>query len=166
MPHELQEDRAHAADTAGRMTQGEPNPMSAVESNAPESATFADGLRRLADLLDEHPDLAEYQSLDLSHFVSDLDEMTAARRRVGGRWEKRTFGDSYFALVRDLGGNVAISLNASRAKVCERVQTGVKTVTMPDPALVADLPSVTVEEPVYEWICPESVLADGQSVAS
>lgn len=39
---------------------------------------------------------------------------------------------------------------------CEKVQVGTQTVTKPDPD--AEVPTIEVEEPVYEWQCPEIVL--------
>lgn len=45
------------------------------------------------------------------------------------------------------------------SSVCTRVQTGTRTVTEPDPDAVAALPTITREEPVYEWRCADA-LAD------
>lgn len=42
--------------------------------------------------------------------------------------------------------------------VCRKVQTGTRTVTRPDPELVKDIPTVEVQEPIYEYICDDPLL--------
>lgn len=61
-----------------------------------------------------------------------------------------------------LGGPFAITCNGDTSwsvyfssSVCVRVQTGTRTVTEPDPEAVAALPTITREEPVYEWRCAD-----------
>lgn len=45
--------------------------------------------------------------------------------------------------------------------VCERVQVGTVKKMIHDPALVAEIPLVEVEEPVLEWRCPDPIVAAG-----
>lgn len=44
------------------------------------------------------------------------------------------------------------------ASACVKVQTGTRTVTEPDPEAVAALPTITREEPVYEWRCADPLV--------
>ena len=59
--------------------------------------------------------------------------------------------------VRKRVGDVTVKMLASRDEVCERVVTGVETVTetVPDPELVAQVPLVEVNRAVelVEWVC-------------
>jgi len=48
-----------------------------------------------------------------------------------------------------------------RDGVCERVQVGTKTVEKPDPDAIVNAPMVTVQEPVYEWLCPDPIITAG-----
>lgn len=52
--------------------------------------------------------------------------------------------------VTSLGVAWQISVGSS---ACEQVQVGTRRVERVDPALYASLPKVTIEEPVYEWMC-------------
>lgn len=49
--------------------------------------------------------------------------------------------------------------------VCERVQVGTKTVQKFDPEQLASVRKVTVQEPVYEFRCPDPIIAAGLVVA-
>ncbi|MCC2033099.1 hypothetical protein [Microbacterium allomyrinae] len=60
--------------------------------------------------------------------------------------------------VTNLG--VAWEINF-RSGVCERVQVGTKRVERFDPAVIASIPKVTVDEPVYEYMCPDPIVAAG-----
>ena len=115
---------------------------------------YTDGLRELADFLDEHdvPELS-WQNVRFDIFADDAAGLMERARNLGGAWDKEEKGD-WFVLRRYFGPH-CIDINAPRSNVCERVQVGTKTVEKPDPSA----PLVTVEEPVYEWQCPESLSA-------
>jgi len=121
-------------------------------------------VRALCDLAERHVDVFPDYVLarDFAITVDSAAEMTRLATALGGRWEKRTYGD-WFSLERDFGGSdewsrVKLSINTNRMNVCERVQTGTETRRVPDPQLVAEIPLVTIEEPVYERRCPDSLL--------
>jgi hypothetical protein len=120
---------------------------------------FAAGLRALADLLDAHPEQKQhYDSYRHLICVNTREEMLEATRALGGRWDKDEDRDSdYFGLTRDLGNGVTVYVYAPRRAVCERVRLGTRTVTRP--IITADTPTETVEEELYEWVCPPSLLA-------
>lgn len=50
-----------------------------------------------------------------------------------------------------------------REGVCEKVQVGTKKVERVDPEVYDSLPRVEVEEPVYEYRCPDPITAAGLS---
>ena len=119
---------------------------------------YVGGLRELADFLEEHPQfIGEYApGVRFDVFVkgdAPLMEMKALIKGTGGRWDKVDFG-AWFVLRRHFGPH-NLDINAEREAVCERVQVDTKTVMKPDPSA----PLVPVEEPVYEWHCPDSLLA-------
>jgi len=113
-------------------------------------------LRVLADWLDENPDRAR-----LSVYASALlntktpDELAEAVRVIGGG-DKETNGE-FFSITKTIAG-ARIEAYIRHEAVCKRVQTGTRTVdrdVYPDDVQPT---RVTVEEPVYEWVCPDSIL--------
>ena len=109
-------------------------------------------MRELADFLEEHPQFIGYGGVQIDLFADNAAEMSEMVRG-SGKWDKADRG-VWFSLARYFGGH-HIFINAEREAVCERVQVDTKTVMKPDPSA----PLVTVEEPVYEWHCPDSLLA-------
>lgn len=131
----------------------------------PEQSTYVDGLRTLADVLEDNPDLfgvVEPSALTFHRYFLEPEEMTALVRAVGGTWTKESDG-SYFNLNRDFGPH-RIQAYVEHSQVCERVVT-TETVTreVPDPDALAAVPTITVTEEVehVEWRCPESLLQVG-----
>lgn len=121
---------------------------------------YARGLRDLADWVEQNADQLEDRELrdDLGQiFVCRLgrDEFVDAVRMLGTG--DKTSDDSYFNVTRRFGP-VAVQAYTPRATVCQRVVTGVRTVTrqVPDP----DAPLVTVTEEVedVDWVCEPSIL--------
>lgn len=123
------------------------------------------GLRKLADLLEQHPDLPvpyEVGNHMTFQLLEDGDEsatkMARIRSLIGGEFRKNTYGGSgtYFELCGHLDG-VPISIVTFRENVCERVVVGAREVTeeVPDPELVAGVPTITVTKTVedIEWRC-------------
>lgn len=110
----------------------------------------ADGLRAMADLIDQNPELAgsEYVPLRLLVPASDADEMSRLVRQLGGARAKEATND-YLTVVRELGGQVGLEVYAQRQKVCEAVVVGSETVEVPDP----NAPKVVIERDVVEWRC-------------
>ena len=138
------------------MTSNPTTALDPIEITAGER-DFATGLRALADLLDAAPDWKrDYDDYQHLICVSSRDEMIDAIKALGGKWEKHTAADGYFGMTRDLGNGVTCQVYAARANVCERRLVGTRTVTRVAP----DAPTVEVEEDVYEWVCPPSILAE------
>ena len=92
----------------------------------------------VADFLTAHPDA----TLDRSPndlYVNGKPQMTVrGESTLGIRWQV-DFGDG----------------------VCERVQVGTKTVEQYDSDALLALPKVTVEEPIFEYRCPDPITTAG-----
>jgi hypothetical protein len=141
-------------------------------------AEYVKGLRALADILEQHPELRlpyEGDSPDIGkritfHFLSSDDprsEIAAARRALGVPLEKEGDSDSYFYFNGNLHG-LYFNLVAFRNEVCERVVVGTREVEIeePDPELLAQVPTVKRTETVedVEWQC-HPILAEAEAVA-
>lgn len=139
-----------------------------------DTLTVADQLRAAADLIDAHPDLplplvwgyrsgvqVQWQLMNDDE-VKDSQRVAAAaiRRALGGTWSKDGSTDT-FDMRCSLEG-LALQILADREHVCERIVTGVETVTIP---AVEARPERTEEREVVEWRC-EPVLGDRQDEAA
>ncbi|GAB3471800.1 hypothetical protein [Actinophytocola sediminis] len=126
---------------------------------------LAAGYRALADLIDANPDLAahmRYIPKNILVPVSGEDDpraIIAAFARTGLRHgatvEKWIRGSNSGVAIA--WGQINLDVYAGRDEVCERVVTGVETVTktVPDPEALAAVPTVEVTEQVeqVEWRC-------------
>ena len=130
-----------------------------------DRAGYISGLRKLADLLEDHPEVPlPYQGQDPTcsrlsfNFLDVRDDnkaaMAAAARAFPGKLEKGTTADTYFDLRGNLDG-LYYELTAYRHAVCERVVTGTQTITraVPDPSVKVPLVEVTEDVEVVEWRC-------------
>lgn len=126
-------------------------------------ADFAKGLRALAAFLEDHPVLfPEWEAYEFSIFTSSKDEFAKMVKEVGAGTKNDVGG--YLEFSRKFSDRVRLTVNISKNLSCEKVQTGTKTKTVEVPATAIPKGSVDgkvvfeVEEPVYEWKCPESWL--------
>lgn len=119
---------------------------------------WCDGLRDLVSFVESREDMFNGYIIPftMNLFANDTEGM-AEKGRLLGTASKHESGGYYF-LQKDFGPHI-ISLNILRDKICAKVQVGTKTVEKPDPELLKDVPIIEVEEPVYEWTCPDSVLS-------
>lgn len=127
---------------------------------------YIDGLRQLADLLQENPELPLPYHGNASELlwiiVCDPNQratLAAIARALPGKVDKDVRGDAF-----DLKGNLAglkVQVVARRDEVCERRVIGTETVTksVPDPTVVVPLVEVTETVETVEWVCG-SLLAD------
>jgi len=128
----------------------------------------AEGLRALADLLEQNPELAEQTRYNLEAInvpcssaddpVATIAAFVRAGLAHGASIEKEY--DSKFGGATISWGTVGIHVYTYREEVCERVVTGTETVTkqVPDPA--APLIEVTEEVEQVEWRCRPLVAAE------
>lgn len=118
---------------------------------------YVDGLRQLADFVESHPRLFEdkYSGETVHIFADDREDMVEKALEMG---KADKGGDGYFYYLRRSFGPHSLNLCVNREHICEKVQTGTRTVSVPDPKAVAKLPLIKQEEPIYEWVCPDSIL--------
>jgi hypothetical protein len=117
---------------------------------------WADGLREMADFADRHPDLFNSRGEKFNIFATDAKDF-ARKARALGKADKIQEG-SFYILRRRFGPHM-VDLNIFRKELCEKVLVGTKIVSRQDPELIAAVPVIEVTEDVYEWHCPESILA-------
>ena len=111
-------------------------------------------LRELVLYLGANPEaINHYSQLRVVQWADDASDMADLAVSIGGRWDKEET-DTHFRLIKSFGIHEVVIVT-DREKVCERVQIGVETVEVPDPTV----PLVSVTRPVYEWRCPDSLLA-------
>lgn len=128
------------------------------------------GLRALADLLEQNPGLmAPTGHLTVVPLGEEQcrEQLAAWARALPGKKDKE-INDRFANLVGALRG-LKLKVLAYRDEVCERVVTGVETVThkVKDPEALAAVPMIEVTEEVeqVEWIC-RPMLADEPAAVS
>ncbi len=140
--------------------------MTTTHPSQPLADQMVAGFRALADTIANNPQLAEYlryanfnQLLVSTTGEADKPKLMAEFIRAGkanGATISKSGDEKWFNL--DITwGPIGLHVFAAREDVCERVVTGVETVTktVPDPALLAAVPQVEVTEQVetVEWVC-------------
>lgn len=114
---------------------------------------YSEGLRELADWLDQHPEQAEQlREIRALAFPSDTPEGVAEWARALGSAQKEYTGNDLFKLTR-MFGPVELRAVVYRSAVCTRRVVGTREVVreVPDPA--APLIEVTETEEIVEWDC-------------
>jgi hypothetical protein len=130
---------------------------------------YAAGLRKLADIIDDCPEVPlPYEGtnsplmITFFRFEYDTDEdvrqaMMAARKAIGGQWDKDA-SSAYFNLDRHLFG-LKLQLTAPRESVCERVVVGTHEETKQKP-IKYETVTETIED--VRWEC--SPVLSGKSL--
>jgi hypothetical protein len=102
---------------------------------------WVDGLRKLADFVEKHPTLGEELSaVSILVYACTSEEFIQLAKELGSG--EKVSEDSWYTLRRRFGPH-RFELFTDRNEVCERVLVGTQTVL----------------KPVYEWHCPDSILA-------
>lgn len=150
----------------------EPTPAEPVDEPESERAAYTRGLREIADWYDAHPEvpMPYHTSVQTGKLEATFDiylngadqrARLSTIARAMGQFDKVPDGD-LFRVVRRFGG-IAVTAQAQRDEVCERIVVGTHEVTelVPDPEAVAALPTVAVTKVVEDvrWEC-RSILAD------
>lgn len=119
-----------------------------VESESERVANWLINAEELLRYLGVNPTLVPHLSLCLVLCVDDIASLVTTVRTAGGTWDK---DDSYgfLSLTRSFGPH-SIRVSTPKAPTCERIQVGTRHVD----AIEA------YEEPVYEWVCPDSLLSE------
>lgn len=124
-----------------------------------------DGLRKMADWLEAHPEAHAPGVVAICDAPGGRDLLVKRARTLGGRWSKveKDEDDRWFELRLEFGPDIYYELFTLRSNVCERIVVGTeeREVEGPDPELVAQLPTTKRTETVekVEWKCPGSLLA-------
>lgn len=143
------------------------------------AAQQAAGLRKLADMIEQNPELAVNFRHTLTssgiHVHLCSDNKAAEMARIGriarrhGATTTKDIDDKWHDLILDFGGLKADIL-AYRNEVCEKVVVGTREVTeeVPDPEALAAVPTVTVTrtEDVTEWVCKPILAADTETAVA
>jgi len=141
-------------------------------STPEERAEYIAGLRMLADALETNPELTlpytgrTTTTINVIPFDNQREQLAAWARVLPGRKEKQPRGQ-YFDLIGAFRG-LKMMVICHRDEVCERVVLGTREVTetVPDPDLIAAVPTVTVTKTVEDvvWRC-RPLLADADPTA-
>lgn len=86
-------------------------------------------------------------------FAWSREDLAAAAREFD-RAEKYA-DESWYGIARVFAGGVTYAVMASRESVCERVKIGTRKV---ERVKYSEAPTETVEEEVFEWRCPDTLL--------
>lgn len=114
---------------------------------------YANALRRIADWIEEHPELPLPYQTALDYY-SGTDQNTLKKDtlllfvKAFGSCNKK-FNDTYIVVDKNFGG-ITLRAVAYREAVCERVVVGTRSV--PEQYIPGH------EEEIVEWKCPESLL--------
>jgi hypothetical protein len=132
------------------------------EKTMTDRAAYIDGLRQLADSLEQHDELPlPYEgsaSVMTFHFLGGDDPraaMAAAARALPVAWRKDAMegeGVSYFELKASLAG-LSLKLTAYRDAVCTRVVTGTEDREVEEVVTPALTRKVTKPVEVVTWDC-------------
>jgi len=130
-------------------------------------AAYIAGMRKWLDLLEASPEIplplngTDPLSPQIINFGGDSaqEEMAAARRAIGGQWEK-TVTEKWFKLRTHLDG-FHLMLYAGRDLVCTRRVTGTEMKEVEEEVTPAVTRKVTKEVPIVEWDCGP-LLAGGE----
>jgi hypothetical protein len=132
----------------------------------------ADGLRALADMIEQNPAVAPMMLstlprmlVSVGHLGDPSEELLAFLRAGGSAARKNYDSDNWMAVDVDFGA-VGLYVYTSRDQVCERVVTGTETVTklVPDPA--APMVEVTEQVEQVEWRCSSLLAAEKASAVA
>lgn len=133
----------------------------------------AEGLRALARMLEENPELMQdacyLNSLDVwwSRDPERLAAIVRAGMRYGAKVDKQISERQHNVLLT--WGPIGARAIADRELVCERVVVGTERVVkkVPDPVLLAAIPEVEVVEDVdrVEWKCRPLLAAESEAGA-
>lgn len=125
-----------------------------------DAQKWVDGLRAIADFAESHPDLINdwgWYGQTFNIFATNAEDMVKKTRILGTA--EKTVSAGFYTMRRKFGPH-SLELNISRETFCEKKKVGTKIVRVVDPEYKRpdDIPMVEIEEDVYEWVCPESVL--------
>ena len=126
--------------------------------NTEHHTNLVDGLRQLADFLDENPALADETIAPKMYLWASTEAEFKANNSLLGTFTKSSCGQ-YLNAERTFG-SVTLQSTIAHGDICEQMVVGTRTVTKQVPAdpnyVVPEYVTVEVEEDVTEWVCPPS----------
>ncbi len=120
---------------------------------------FIAGMRELADWLEDHPDVKRPSiwTTTINIFAADKEKLIELRRATG--LSQKVEAGEFFMFRKEFRGGWKVDLNVNKQHTCERVKVGTKVVPAKPPRSI-ELPAEPEKvEDVYEWKCPETILA-------
>jgi hypothetical protein len=118
---------------------------------------WLDGMRAMCDFLEANPKYIQGDDgQTINVHARDKAGLARAAKDLAP-CEKYVGLSGYYSVVKKFGPH-KLDAFALRDQVCERIQTGVKTVTERVIPEGVQLVEVTKEVPVYEYKCPKSLL--------
>ena len=94
--------------------------------------TWLSDLRHMLEWMEDHPQfIVDYTGFQVDLFVYGDDQLGQMREMIKGhgKWDKEDMG-LWFTLRKSFGEH-KVQINAVREEVCERVEVGTETVTIP-----------------------------------
>lgn len=120
-----------------------------------------DGLRKLADFLEDNQEFPlTIGGLTLYLFALSKEDFAKQARLIGSA-EKQDNG-MYLTMHKNFSPTVKLDLSCDRDKICERVQVGERVLPAEPERIIPEtiLPAKPeTREPIWEWRCPDSLLA-------
>lgn len=115
---------------------------------------YVDGLRALADFVEQHEELPvpSYVLSSIWFHGESARKNLEAVAKAFGTFEKHA-GESYFEISKKFGPHI-LEANTTREAVCVRKVVGTRKVKKIEPA------EVEVEEEIVEWKCPSLLVGD------
>lgn len=148
-----------------------------TEADLKATAALVDGLHTLADMVQAHPELIDRLGFAFANMCApvgvyedpraEIAALTRATLDFGGTVTKH-YSASQGGVDLHFGSRIAIRVVADRDQVCERVSTGVTTVTREIPDPTVNVPTVTVTEEIetFEWQCLPLLATTGTAATS
>lgn len=129
-------------------------------------ASYAAGLRALADLIEQNPDLhvdlrfaADTVLVPVSHANDPRARMVGWVRaaKAAGMPIRKSYGQTWGEVHITPAPGLTVQVYAAREAVCDRIVVGTREITreLPDPEALAAVPTITVTETVEDvrWEC-------------
>ncbi|MEV6897501.1 hypothetical protein [Amycolatopsis sp. NPDC051372] len=146
-----------------------------TDNQKPLHVRQAEGLRVLADMIEQNPEIAELASYGLrqfytfhSHTAADHALLAKLGLRYGAKVDKDISDKQYNLELSFADGAVVAHSLASREDVCEWVETGTETVTksVPDPSVEVPMVEVTETITMGEWRCRPLLAAQSDAAVT
>jgi hypothetical protein len=128
------------------------------------ATAFLEDMQKMHDFLVDHPFIIKNQDwypIQLNIYVQDKTGLAEMAKELGSADKHES---SYYFSLKKMFGKHSIEVNAQRDKVCTKIKVGTKISEKYEPEALelamAAVPKIEVEEDIFEWQCPESILKD------